>query len=242
MNNLTNKRVLVTGASSGFGRAIALACAAEGAHVALVARRQGRLEELANLIVAKGQKAVVCQADVGIESEIAAALQKAKAELGVIDILVNNAGTNMRSRRISDTTSDEWRNLINVNLTSAFLFTKAVLADMIEQASGTIINIASKAASSPSIKAGVAYSSAKRGIEALTKVTNEEANPYNVRACVINPGEANTPIMDLRPEPPSQERREQMIQAEDIAKTVVLVASLPKRVTIDLVEMRPTRQ
>lgn len=242
MKRLTDKYIIVTGASSGFGKAIALACASEGAHIALLARRQEKLAEVAKQIEAKGQQALICPTDLASEAEITAAIQTIKKAWGRVDILVNNAGTNIRARRISETTSEEWRNLIEVNLTSAFLFTKAFLPLMIDQTEGSIINIASRAASNPGLLAGVAYSSSKRAMEALTRVTNEEANPYNVRACVINPGEGNTPIMDLRPEPPSPERRERMMQAEDIAETVVFVASLPQRVTLEAIEMRPTRK
>lgn len=241
MNSLKNKNIVVTGASSGFGKAIALACANEGANLALVARREDKLKEVTTLIEAKGQKAILCPTDVASETEITAAIQIIKTELGQVDVLVNNAGTNINARRISETTLEEWQQLINVNLTSAFLFTKALLPEMIKQNQGTIINIASRAASHPGLIAGVAYSSAKRGMEALSKITNEEANPHNVRACVINPGAANTPIMDLRPAPPSQEQRALMMQAEDIADTVVFVASLPQRVTIETIEMRPTQ-
>jgi len=242
MTNLQSKNVVVTGASSGFGKAIALAFADQGANLALIARREDKLNELAALIQAKGLKAIVCPTDVASEPEINAALQTIKTDLGHVDILVNNAGTNINARRISETTLEEWQHLMNVNVTSAFLFTKALLPDMIKQEQGSIINIASKAASSPALIAGVAYSSSKRAMEALSKITNEEANPYNVRACVINPGAANTPIMDLRPAPPSQEQRELMMQAQDIADTVVFVASLPQRVTLEAIEMRPTQK
>lgn len=241
MKHLKEKHVVVTGASSGFGRAIALACAAEGAQVALIARRAEKLKEVAAHIEARGQQALICPTDVAVEADIKATSTFIKETWGKVDILVNNAGTNLNSRRIAETTSEEWRTLIDVNLTSAFLFTKTLLPLMIEQKEGSIINIASRAASHPGLIAGVAYSSAKRAMEALTKITNEEANPHNIRACVINPGAANTPIMDLRPEPPSEAQRELMMQAEDIAEAVVFVASLPQRVTIETIEMRPTR-
>lgn len=239
---LANQTCLITGASSGFGRAIALACAAEGADIALVARSEDKLQDVATLIRKEGRQVVVCPADIGTETEVLAAIKKAKGALGKIDILVNNAGTNIAQRSIAETSSQQWRRLLDVNLSSAFLFTQALLPEMIAREHGTIINIASRAASQPSLLAGVAYSTSKRGMEALTKISNEEANPHNVRACVINPGEGNTPIMDLRPAPPSEERRQRMIQSEDIAQTVVLVASLPQRVNIELIEMKPTRK
>ena len=144
MSNLQGKNVVVTGASSGFGKAIALAFADQGANLALIARREDKLNELAALIQAKGLKAVVCPTDVASEEEINKALQTIKTDLGHVDILVNNAGTNINARRISETTLEEWQHLMNVNVTSAFLFTKALLPNMIKQEQGSIINIASK--------------------------------------------------------------------------------------------------
>ncbi len=232
---------MITGASSGFGRAIALACAAEGANVALVARRENELREVAALAEAEGVRAVVCPADVGDETQVLAAFEAAKNALGSIDILVNNAGTNVTARSIQDTSSDEWRLLLDVNLTSAFLFTKAVLPEMKARQSGLIINLASRAALYPGIGGGVGYSTSKMGMDALNQITNQEANSLGVRACLICPGSANTAIVDRRPKPPTAEEREKLLQSEDIAATVILVATLPPRAHIELIMMKPTR-
>lgn len=237
---MQNKTVLVTGASSGFGEAIALACAAAGADVALLARREEKLQALAARIREQGRRAVVCVCDVGDEAQIRAAVEKVRAELGRIDVLVNNAGMNVAHRSIADTTEEEWRRILDVNLTSAYLFTKLVLPEMKARRDGTIINIASRAANYPSLLAGVAYSSSKLGMHALTRVTNEEGNPYMVRACAINPGVAATPILDLRPSPPPPEVRARMMQAEDIAAAVVFVASLPQRANVERLDLYPT--
>jgi NADP-dependent 3-hydroxy acid dehydrogenase YdfG len=239
--SLDGQNVLVTGASSGLGEVVASTCAAEGASVALVARREERLEEVASQIEAAGGRAVICPADVGDENAVLAAVGRAREALGPIDVLVNNAGTNVKARSVSETSSAEWRKLLDVNLTSAFLFTKALLPEMMEREDGTIINISSMAAVHPSLLAGVAYSASKLGMEALTEVTNEEANPRNVRACSICPGEINTAILDLRPSPPPPEKRQVMLQSEDLAATVVLIASLPARAHIEKVVIKPTR-
>ena len=235
MKRLEGQAALVTGASSGFGRAIAQAFAAEGAAVALVARRIERLDEVAEGIREQGGTAVTCPADIAVEAEV-------REALGPIDLLVNNAGTNIAARSVSETSSEAWRRLLEVNLTSAFLFTKEFLPAMIAREQGTVINIASRAATHPSLLGGVAYSTSKRGMEALTAVTNEEGNPHHVRACVINPGEGDTEIMDLRPAPPSAARRAAMIQPSDLAALVVLIAAMPQRVAIEAVELRPTRR
>ncbi len=240
MKRLQDKNVLITGASTGFGRGIALACAAEGANVALVARSEDKLNLVAEQARAMGVSAVVCVADVGQKEELLSAAARAKSELGPIHVLVNNAGTNVAQRSIQDTSSDQWRMLLNVNLTSAFLLTQELLPQMIAQGSGTIINVASRAATFPSLMAGVGYSTSKIGMQSLTDVTNEEGNPHNVRACVINPGEGNTPILDRRPVPPSEADRVNMLQEEDLGEMVVFAASLPPRVNIWRMDVKPT--
>jgi NADP-dependent 3-hydroxy acid dehydrogenase YdfG len=233
--------MLITGASSGFGRGIALACAAEGADLALVGRDEGRLNEVAALARQSGVQAMACVADIADEAQVLAAVAKASAALGRIDVLVNNAGMNVTQRSIKDTSSAQWRQLIEVNLTAAFLFTKAVLPEMIGREEGTIINVASRAALHPHLAGGVGYSTSKQGMDSLTQVTNEEANPHGVRACLLCPGVGNTPLLDRRPVPPPPEQRQKMLQPEDLGAVVVLIASLPPRVNIELVSMRPTR-
>ena len=242
MNRLRDVVTIVTGASSGFGWVIAKTLAAEGALVGLVARRRDRLEALQAEIEGAGGNALVCPADISSEQEILTVVEEVKEAWGTVTLLVNNAGTNVTTRSITDTDVQAWRMILEVNLTSAYILTKAVLPGMMKQECGTIINIASKAASNPSLVGGVAYSSSKRGMEALTVVTNQEGNPRNVRATVLNPGEGNTPILDRRSAPPNAESRSVMIQPQDLADLVVLVATLPQNVTVETVDLRPTKK
>ncbi|MCY4020304.1 MAG: SDR family oxidoreductase [Chloroflexi bacterium] len=241
MGVLDGKTIIVTGASSGFGEAIAIACAGEGAKVSLVARRAELLENVAAAARAKGGEALVCPADVSDDAQIQASVEKTRAAFGPIDVLVNNAGTNIPQRSITDTTAEQYRELMDINLTSAYVFTRAVLPEMKARGDGLIVNIASRAGMFPSIGAGVAYSTSKIGMEALNAVTNEEGNAHGVRACLFNPGAGNTPIIDRRPVKFSREQKMKMIQPEDIADTVVFIAGLPARVNIDLVSMLPTK-
>ena len=241
MTGLAGKTALVTGASSGFGVGIAESLAAAGAAVALVGRDADRLQATADSIAAAGGRAVICRADLADEAQIVAAVEQATAALGPIDILVNNAGMNVPQRTIRDTSSAQWRQLLEVNLTAAFVFTKLILPDMMARETGTIINVASRAAITPHLLGGVAYSTSKIGMDALTQVTNEEGNPRNVRACLLCPGVGNTPLLDRRPVPPPLEQRKHMLQPEDIAAVALLVASLPQHVKIDLVSFSPTR-
>jgi NADP-dependent 3-hydroxy acid dehydrogenase YdfG len=241
MGDLSGKTVIVTGASSGFGEAIAIACAAAGANVSLVARRKEALEGVAAVARTRGGQALVCAADVSDDAQIYAALEKTRLTFGPINVLVNNAGINVTERSIADTSVEQWRELMEVNLSSAFVFTKAVLPEMQARGDGLIVNLASRAGMFPSLGAGVAYSASKIGMEALNAVTNEEGNPYGVRACLFNPGAGNTPIIDRRPRKYSQEEKMKMIQSEDIAAAVVFIASLPPRVNVDFVSMMPTK-
>lgn len=240
MFTLQGKNALVTGASSGFGQAIAVQFAAAGAYVALVGRDAARLQATADEISAQGGRATICAADIADEGQIHRAVEQARAALGQIDILVNNAGMNVTQRSITDTSADQWRQLLNVNLTAAFIFTKLILPEMVTRKAGTIINVASRAALHPHLAGGVGYSTSKMGMDALTQVTNEEANPHNVRTCLLCPGVGNTPLLDRRPTPPPQEQRLRMLQPDDVAAVALLVASLPPHVNVDLVSLRPT--
>jgi len=241
MGALDGKTIVVTGASSGFGEAIAIACCRAGANVSLVARRRELLESVADAARADGGQTLVCPADVSDDAQIHAVVAQTRAAFGPIDVLVNNAGYNVTERSIADTSAEQWRDLLAVNLTSAFIFTKAVLPEMKARGDGLIINLASRAAMVPSLLAGIGYSTSKIGMEALNIVTNEEGNPHGVRACLFNPGAGNTPIMERRPVVPSEEQKAKMIQSEDIAAAVVFLASLPPRVHIDLLSMMPTK-
>lgn len=244
MGALAGKTIIVTGASSGFGEAIAIACAEAGANISLVARRKELLDAVAEAALSMngGGQALVCPADVSDDAQIQAALEKTRAAFGPIDVLVNNAGFNHTERSIADTSAEQWRELMDVNLTSAFVFTKAVLPEMKERGDGLIINLASRAGMYPSLLAGVGYSASKIGMEALNTVTNEEGNPQGVRACLFNPGAGNTPIIDRRPVKFNAEQKAKMIQSEDIAATVVFLASLPPRIHIDMLSMMPTQR
>lgn len=243
MGALDGKTIIVTGASSGFGEAIAIACCGEGANISLVARRRELLESVAAdaRSLKGGGQALVCPADVSDDEQIHAVVEQTRAAFGPIDVLVNNAGYNVTERSIADTSAEQWRDLLAVNLTSAFIFTKAVLPEMKARGDGLIINLASRAAMYPSLLAGVGYSTSKIGMEALTIVSNEEGNPHGVRACLFNPGAGNTPIMERRPVVPSAEQKARMIQSEDIAAAVVFLASLPPRAHIDVLSMMPTK-
>ena len=241
MGKLQDKTIIVTGASSGFGEAIAIACAAEGAKVSLVARRAELLEKVAAAARAEGGRSPGLPGGRQRRCPDSGGSRADPRSLRSRRRVGEQRRNHIPQRSITDTSAAQWRELMDINLTSAYVFTRAVLPEMKERGDGLIINIASRAGMFPSLGAGVAYSTSKIGMEALNAVTNEEGNAQGVRACLFNPGAGNTPIIDRRPVKFSQEQKMKMIQSEDIAATVVFIAGLPPRVNIDLVSMLPTK-
>jgi NAD(P)-dependent dehydrogenase (short-subunit alcohol dehydrogenase family) len=240
MGKLTGQVAIVTGASTGMGRAIAVALASQGAALGLVARHAGRLEESAELARAKGVDVLTFAGDVGDSTTSATVVRKVYEHFGRLDILVNNAGTNVFHRNWPDTTVPDWNLVINTNLSGAFYFARQVLPVMRKAGSGTIINISSGAGLHAGAPGGVAYSASKHGMQALTGSLNAEERRYGIRASVICPGETDTPNLDLRPRPPSAEALARMLTSEDIAEAVVYVATQPARVAVELLVITPT--
>lgn len=237
MHGLT---ALVTGASSGIGRATALACAAEGAGVVIVARRQDALEALAAEIAALGGKALVCAADITVDGVPAGVVARAAEHFGAVDILVNNAGSNLWERSIVRTPVEDYRRLLELDLVSSYAFTHAVLPGMLARKTGTIVNVGSHGVYHPGPIVGPAYITAKAGMEGLTRFVNVEGNADGVRACYLAPGSTVTDLLDFRDNPTTAEQRALMITADDVAAAVVFVAALPPRATVDTLIIRPT--
>ncbi|MCL5025582.1 MAG: SDR family oxidoreductase [Chloroflexi bacterium] len=240
MAALENQVAIVTGASSGIGRASALALAAEGARIVAVARRAERLQSLLQEIEARGGQAAAVPGSVADVAVADAAVKTALDRFGRIDILLNDAGTNGLKRNLHNIGVDEWRRVIDVNLNGAFIFVNAVLPTMRQQKRGTIINIVSGAGLRSSDMAGSAYSASKHGLRALTGNINIEERKHGIRGVSIYPGEVATEILQMRPVPLTPEELSQMLQPEDIAAAVVFAASMPQRATVEDIAIRPT--
>jgi NAD(P)-dependent dehydrogenase (short-subunit alcohol dehydrogenase family) len=245
---LAGQVAVVTGAGTGIGRAAALAFAAEGAHVALSGRRAGPLEEVAQAIREQSRgsgaggaaEALVVPGDVSDPTDVAGLFDAALARWGRIDLLLNNAGINTKERNIHDISIEDWQRVVDINLSGSFYCARQALETMRRQRSGTIINLVSGAGKRAGAIAGVAYSASKFGQAALTQSINDEERAFNIRACSVFPGEVDTPIIDLRPVVPSAEARAAMLQPEDVAAAILLVATLPPRAMIDEIVIRPT--
>jgi len=198
MPQLTDKIALVTGGGRGLGRAIALAFADAGAHVAVASRTREQLGEVAQEIRSRNRRGVAIEVDVTDSKSVAQMVETARKEFGRVDILVNSAGAGWASRMV-DTSDDVWKLLIDTNLTGTFYCCRDVARLMIEQKSGSIINLASVAGVKGPPGLG-AYAASKGGVIMLTRVLALETVRHNVRVNAIAPGyfrtDMNAAILD----------------------------------------------
>ena len=237
MSRLEGQVAIVVGASSGMGRATALAFVAEGAKIAVAARRQGELDALAAEIQGAGGEAIALAADVTKRPDVNAVVQTAVERFGRVDVLVNCAGVNTRDRQLARLDQAGWDRIIGINLTGAFNCTQAILPRMREQKGGLIIHISSLSGLWGDFS-GAAYQASKHGLVGLANATMMEERLNGIRVTVIYPGLCDTPILNNRAVPPTREQRDLMMKPEDIAQACVFAASLPPRTYVsDLVLM-----
>ena len=240
MSSLNGKVGWITGAGSGIGAAAAEKLAAAGMTVVLSGRRKKPLMDLTQSIIDQGGRAEIEPLDVTDKNVIAKAGAQITARHGRIDLLVNSAGINVTERSWEKVSPDGWDSVINADLNGAFYCCKAVLPIMREQKDGLIINVSSWAGVHPSKLTGPAYNAAKHGMVAMNESLNIEEGTNGIRACALCPGEVSTPILDSRPNPPSEEERSRMLQQEDLGDTVLFLASLPPRVCVNSLVISPT--
>lgn len=230
----------VTGAGSGIGRAGAIALAGAGAAVVLSGRRAEPLEETSRLIGEQGGRAVVAPVDVSQPAEVAAVRDRIAKEFGHCDILVNNAGMNIPNRRWSEIDGPSFDALVAVNLSGPFYAVAAVLPMMRKQGHGLLIHVSSWAGRHVSLLTGPAYAAAKHAVVAMSESLNQEECVNGIRSCCLCPGEVATPILDKRPVPVSAEERARMLQAGDLAETILFVARMPPHVCLNEILISPT--
>ena len=240
MDGLRGSACIVTGGGSGIGRAIALEMAGEGARIAVAGRTLSKLEAVVAEVDASGGTARAYSVDVSDYPAVEAMVSAVEADWGRVDVLVNNAGLNVAHRGTLATTPGEIERLIAVNLTGAIFCARAVLGGMLERGEGTIVNVSSDSALRPGMMSGVGYAAAKAGVNNFTEFLADELRHTAVRACVISPGEVETPILDLRPRPPDAAARRMMCQPQDIARAVVFACTLPPRTTVTEMVVTPT--
>jgi len=222
---LATRTALVTGASRGIGKAIALALAAAGANVAVNYReRKAEADGTVRAIQALGRKAAAFQADVSNAKAVTDVIRQAEAALGPIDILVNNAGVALR-RGLEDLTEEDFDRTIAVNLKSAFLCTQAVLAGMRARGWGRIVNISSGAARGAGL-VGAHYNASKAGMEGLTRGYAARLAKAGVTVNAVSPSLIETEmIADHRQEAIARIPVGRLGTGEEVAAVVVMVAS-----------------
>lgn len=238
MGRLMGQVAVIVGASSGMGRATALAFAAEGAKVVLAARRQAEIEALAAEIAQGGGTALARGCDVARRPEVEAVVQAAAATHGKLDVLVNCAGVNVPNRQMAKLDQAGWDRVLGINLTGAFHCTQAALPAMRGQGGGLIIHVGSISGLWGDFS-GAAYQASKHGIVGLANATRMEERLNGIRVTVIYPGLCDTPILKNRPVPPTPEQRALMMQPEDIAAACVFAASLPARTYVSDLTLMP---
>lgn len=185
---LAGKTAIVTGSSKGMGRTIAIALAREGAKVTVNGRDAKGVEAVAETIHSSGGKALPIVADVTKEIDIQRMVDETLRTFGSIDILVNNAGGGVSPILLEDIQPELWEQQIKVNLTGAFLCSRAVIGQMKKQCSGRIINMSSQAGRSSSELAGIPYASAKAGLLGFTRQLAKEVGTYGILVNAVAPG------------------------------------------------------
>ena len=249
--SLNGTVALVTGASSGIGAATAIALAAQGAAVALVARRRDRLETVAAGIRKEGGTALVLELDITDEKQANDAVARTAAELGRLDTLVNNAGVMLLGPVLGAPLS-EWQQMVEINVLGMLYCAHAALPHLLRAAEdgprrvADMVNISSTAGRFP--RAGRAvYNATKHGVGAFSEALRQEVTRRHVRISLVEPGATRTELASHnRPEVRSGIQAffetVELLHAEDIADAISYIVTRPRRIAVNEILVRPTEQ
>lgn len=244
-DNIQGKVVVITGASSGLGEAAARRLSAEGAVVALGARRMDRIQALADELTVAGGQALAVQTDVTDVDQVQRLVDAAVEAFGRVDVMINNAGL-MPQSPLERRKIDDWNRTIDVNLKGVLYGIAAALPHMQRQKSGHIINVSSVAGHK--VRAGGAvYAATKVAVRMLSEGLRQEVKPYNIRTTVISPGAVDTELPDSATEADVREGLNSFYQAnavpaDSFARAVAFAIGQPDDVDINEILYRPTRQ
>lgn len=242
MGLLDGQVAIITGAGTGIGREAALLFADQGARLVLAGRRIEPLNKVVQIIESKGGTAVARSTDLE-DGDAAAALGLwTLAEFGQVDIIVNNAGHSSPAKSIRFIPVEQWESVFRVNVEAVYRLTQSVIESMLGRGSGTVITTSSYAAIHPGLLGGLAYSAAKAASYNLMQGINAELNAKGIRASTIMPAEVDTPILDQRPLKPDAAARATMMMPEDVARAILLCATLPGRTVIEEIVMSPIQR
>lgn len=235
-SSLEPRRALITGASSGIGKATALAFAEAGIHVALVGRSAPRLEPVVEMAQNFGVEAKPYLVDLAEVETVKPKIQAIAAEFGAIDILINNAGIGYTAA-LNQTPLADWQSLLNLNLTSIFQCIQAILPGMQARQQGTIVNVISIAGRQVFPGWG-AYCTSKFALMGLTKTLAMEARPHGIRVVALCPGAVNTPIWDSETVEADFDRSA-MLSPEIVAQSILYTVALPQQAVVEELVLMP---
>ena len=244
-DNIQDKVVVITGASSGLGEAAARRLSADGASVVLGARRIDRIQALADELTRAGGRALAVQTDVTDPDQVQRLVDAAVEAFGRVDVMINNAGL-MPQSPLERRKIDDWNRTIDVNLKGVLYGIAAALPHMQRQKAGHIINVSSVAGHK--VRAGGAvYAATKVAVRMLSEGLRQEVKPYNIRTTVISPGAVDTELPDSATEPDVREGlnsfyRANAVPADSFARAVAFAIGQPDEVDINEILYRPTRQ
>jgi NADP-dependent 3-hydroxy acid dehydrogenase YdfG len=243
---LDDRVALVTGASSGIGEATAEALAAEGASLALAARREDELTDLADRLASEGVETLVVPTDVTDKEQVESMIETTTEELGRLDIIINNAGV-MLLEPVIEADRANFRQMVEVNLLGLMNATHAALPIMEDQGTGHIVNISSVAGRQASAN-GSGYNATKFGVNGFTEALRQEVNNDGIRTTLIEPGIVDTELQDHIPDDDAQQSVEEWVEemapltGEDIARSIRYAVTQPQHVSVNELLIRPTQQ
>lgn len=233
---LLGQVTLVTGAGRGIGAAIARKLAILGATAVLCGRTKSSLDDAAQAIIANGGKAEVLPCDVTVLGQLDQAAARVESTLGRLDILVNNAGVGGFSHPLHQLPPDEWDRVLNTNLRGVYYAIRAFAPMMIRAKAGHIINISSLVGKN-ALPNGAAYAASKWGLNGLTYSVAEELRGHHIRVSVICPGSVDTELS-----PHAGKDKNKMLQPEDVAHAVAMLATQAPQSFVSEILLRPTQK
>lgn len=243
--NIEGKVVVITGASSGFGKVTAEYLSERGATVVLGARRTDKIETLAKSISENGGKALAVTTDVTERDQVKNLVDSAVDEYDRIDVMINNAGI-MPLAPLEKLRVDEWDQMIDVNIKGVMYGIAAVMPHMKEQKSGHIINVSSVAGHKIG-PGGTVYSATKHAVRTISEGLRKEVKPYNLRTTIISPGAVDTELPSSTEDPDTAEGikdfyDDKAIPADSFARAVIFAMEQPEDMDVNEILYRPTAQ
>lgn len=237
---MTDKSVLITGGTTGIGRATAILLAAQGARVMIFGRHEQDLKEAMKDIEAAGGEVLGLTADAADPEDIQRVFQQVDSQMDRLDILINNAALGYNS--VMEGNYQEWQYIVKTNLLGYMAMAHEAIARMKKHGEGHIVNIGSMSADVREKDSSV-YVATKAGIQGFSEALRKEVNPLGIKVTLIEPGSVGT---DMQPQSPEEQRKliekMEMLRAEDIAASVFYTLTQPKRCDVVSLQIRPHRQ